>query len=158
MAKFRFTLDPLLKVRRHNEQAHQRAVAEIERQRMEIEQRIRAQQSSISDGRASLRAGLTGMVDVHGLRLHAASSMQMMRSAQRLVLELAGVHKRLESARAALIEATKQRRAMEILRDRQLARFKATQERRETSALDELAVIAAARADLADNRTSESES
>lgn len=155
MAKFRFTLNPLLKVRRHAEQAHQRTVAQIERQRMEIEQHLRRQQMSISDGRSLLRAGLTGVVDMHSLRLHASSSMQMMRSAQKLVLELAGVHKRLDAARSALIEATKQRRAMEILRDRQLANWKAGIDRRETAALDEMAVIVAARANLADNRTTE---
>jgi flagellar export protein FliJ len=81
--------------------------------------------------------------------------MQLMRTAQRLVLELAGVHKRLEAARAGLIEATKQRRAMELLHDRQLARFKAAIERRETAAFDDMAVIAAARADLADNNSTE---
>jgi hypothetical protein len=44
---------------------------------------------------------------------------------------------------------------MELLHDRQLARFKAAIERRETAALDEMAVIAAARADLADNNSTE---
>jgi flagellar FliJ protein len=155
MAKFKFTLEPLLKVRRHAEQAHQRAVSQLEIQRMQIEDQLRRQQASISDGRDSLRSGLTGRVDVHSLRLHAGASMQMMRAALRLVLELAGVHKRLEAARAGLIEATKQRRAMELLHDRQLARFKAAIERRETAALDEMAVIAAARADLADNNSTE---
>jgi flagellar FliJ protein len=155
MAKFRFTLEPLLKVRRHAEQAHQRAVSQLEVQRMQIEEQLRRQQAGISDGRESLRSGLTGRVDVHSLRLHAGASMQLMRTAQRLVLELAGVHKRLEAARAGLIEATKQRRAMELLRDRQLTRFKAAGERRETAALDEMAVIAAARADLADNNSTE---
>jgi flagellar export protein FliJ len=79
--------------------------------------------------------------------MHASSSMQILRDAQRIVLELAGVHKRLEAARAELIEATKQRRAVELLRDRRFAEWRNAENKRETAAIDELAVIAAARKD-----------
>jgi flagellar FliJ protein len=151
MAKFRFEFDPLLKARKRAEEVHQRMVAAIERQRMEIEDSLRRQQAIIAHGKQSLRQGLVGPVDTQSLRLHAASSMQMMRSAQRSVLELAGIHKRLETARTALVEAAKERRAMELLRDRRFSQWKAAIEKRDTATMDELAVIAAARRHLADN-------
>ena len=151
MAKFSFNLEPLLKAKKRVEEVHQRAVAQIDRQRMDLEDRLRRQQANIAQGKQSLRDGLVGTVDTHSLRLHAASSMQMMRTAQRVVLELAGVHKRLEAARATLVAAAKERRAMELLRDQRFAQWKAARDKRETAALDELAVIAAARRHLADN-------
>ena len=155
MAAFRFALEPLLKARQRAEEVHQRAVAHIELRRMELEERLRRDQAVITEGKRSLRDGLVGAVDAHSLRLHASSSMQMMRVAQRTVLELAGVHKRLEAARTALVEAAKERRAMELLRDRRYAEWLTSAAKRETAALDELAVIAAARRRFADNSTME---
>jgi flagellar FliJ protein len=151
MTKFHFNLDPLLKAKKRVEEVHQRAVAQIDRQRMDMEASLRRQQANIALGKQSLRESLVGPVDTHSLRLHAASSMQMMRTAQRVVLELAGIHRRLESARVTLVEAAKERRAMELLRDQRFAQWKAAREKRETATLDELAVIAAARRNLADN-------
>ena len=155
MAKFHFNLEPLLKAKKRVEEVHQRAVAQIERQRMDVEENLRRHQANIALGKQSLRQGLVGPVNTHGLRLHAASSMQMMRKAQRVVLELAGIHKRLEIARTALVEAAKERRAMELLRDQRFAQWKAARDKRETAAIDEVAVIAAARRHLADNSNME---
>ena len=145
MATFRFTLQALLDARRQTEQRHQRIVAEIERQRMQLENDLRRRQTGISQAKHDLRGTLTGKVDVQSLRMHAASTMQFLRQGHRVVLELAGVHKRLEAARGELIEAAKQRRAIELLRDRRWARWKIAENKRETAALDELAVVAAAR-------------
>jgi flagellar export protein FliJ len=61
-----------------------------------------------------------------------------------MVLELAGVHKRLAAARGELIEAAKARRALELLKESRFARWKAGLEKVEVMALDELAVQQAA--------------
>jgi flagellar FliJ protein len=145
MLRFRFRLEALLTARRMAERERQRAVAEIERQRLNLEGRLRHMQDDIASARQDLRGSLVGTLDAHALRMHAASSLQHMRLAQRLVLELAGVHKRLEMERARLIEASRARRAIELLRERRFAQWKAEQDKAETAALDELAVIAAAR-------------
>ena len=120
-------------------------VAGVERERLSLEESLRRQQQEISTARQSLRDSLIGTLDAHMLRLHAASSLQQMRGAQRLVLELAGVHRRLETARAALVEASRARRAIELLRERRLAQWKAALNKAEDQALDELTVMSAAR-------------
>lgn len=145
MARFVFQLEPLLKARKAVEQRKQLAVAELERERRTLEDRLRAQQESITAGKHALRVSLIGSLEVHALRSHAASTMRVMKDAQRMVIELAGVHKRLENARAELIEATKQRRAVELIREQRYEAWKRVQEKAETNAMDELAVIAAAR-------------
>ncbi len=145
MARFVFTLQAVLKARRRAEEELQRVVAQIERDRMGLEDVLRGHQRSLVTDKSLLRAGLTGLIDVRDLRLQANCSRQIMRRAQQIVLELAGVYKRLEGARARLIEATRHRRAIELVRERRFERWKAAIDKAETTALDELAVIAAAR-------------
>ncbi|UCD76367.1 MAG: flagellar FliJ family protein [Phycisphaerales bacterium] len=145
MARFVFPLQPLLRARRRAEQARQRAVAEVERERLSLEDRLRRQQRQIAEGKRWLGDRLVGTLDVPVLRDQAGATMLFMRKAQRVALELAGVHRRLEAVRAELIEATKRRRAIELLRDRRFQQWKADLDKAETAALDELAVIAAAR-------------
>ncbi len=145
MARFVFSLEPVLKARRRSEETFQRDVAGIERERMRLEEILRDHQRSLVSNKDVLRAGLTGLIEVRDLRLQANSSRQIMRRAQQIVLELAGVYKRLEAARVRLVEASRRRRAIEFVRDRQYEQWKAALNKAETAALDELAVIAAAR-------------
>lgn len=145
MARFVFRLAPLLRARRHAEQQQQRRVAEIERDRLRLEDTLRQHQRSISQGKQSVRDRLVGRLDTSDLRIHAGSSLAMMRKAHRVVLELAGVHRRLEQVRADLIEATQRRRALELLRDQRHEQWKADQNKAETAALDDLASTSATR-------------
>ena len=107
--------------------------------------------AAVSTSTGSVRAvfgsssGLIGTIDLSSLRMHAATSIAAMRKAQRIVLQLAGVHKRLEAARSELAQAMKARRVIEILRERRLQEWMALREKTEVNELDELAVIAVAR-------------
>ena len=144
-SKFTFSLDPLLRIRHLAEQEHQRVVARLERERLNLEESLRRQQSMIDTDKQQLRDRLVGAIDVTGLRMHATASISLMRSAQRLALELAGLHRRLDKARAELIEASRRRRAIELLRERRHEQWNYAVDREESATLDELAVIAAAR-------------
>jgi len=147
MLRFVFRLQPLLRARRQTEQGKQRAVAELERQRMQIEDNLRNQQEWITQNKRQMSDRLVGQLDLGELRDHAGATLRLMRDAQRMALELAGIYKRVEAARAELLEATKQRRALELLRDNRFAQWRYELEHAESAALDELAVIQAARKD-----------
>ena len=149
MARFVFPLEPVLKARRRAEEEIQRLVASIESERMRLEDILRRHQQNLVADKDVLRSGLTGLIDVRSLRLQANSSRQVMRRAQQIVLELAGVHKRLQAARTRLIEATRQRRAIELVREKRYEQWKTALNKAETAAMDELAVIAAARKESA---------
>jgi flagellar FliJ protein len=144
-ARFNFALEPLLEARRRLEQDRQRVVAQIERERLQLEGSLRRQQLALQEDRRSLQVALTGRIDTQILRMQASSSLALTRKAQRIVLELAGVHRRLEAARGELVEASRRRRVVERLRERRFERWKAALDKAETAALDELAVIQAAR-------------
>lgn len=147
MARFIFKLEPLLKARKHTEQMRQREVAELERERRAIEDRIRRQQSLLTETKDAMRGELTGLLAADDLRLHAASGMRIMHEADRMVVELAGVHQRTARAREKLIEATRDRRAIELLREQRLEAWKKRLAKAEANALDEMVVQRAARTD-----------
>jgi len=145
MARFRFQLQPVLDARLRAEDERRRDVATLEAERRRLEDRLRSGQVSISGARDDVRSALVGTVRPDALRAQANASLACMRDAQRLVLELAGVHRRLEVAQAALAEAAKQRRAIELVKERRFEIWRREQDRREQSALDEVATIRGAR-------------
>ena len=144
MARFRFQLQAVLDHREMIEQQKQRAVAEIESQRVRLEHLIRGYQRGIVRERDELKRRLSE-VDFRGVRLQAAAQLRLVVAAQRAALELAGVLKRLEAARRELLEAAKRRKAVELLRERRFEEWRLDQSRRELAAVDELAVMAAGR-------------
>ena len=145
MAKFVFRLEPLLKARRRAEEKEQRAVAELQRGRMALQDTLRAYQRNITHGKESLRGTLGGALDMRALRLEAVAALHLVRKAQQVVLQLAGLAQRQEAARAKLIEAAKSRRALELLKERRYDRWKTDLDKAETAQIDELVTNAAAR-------------
>lgn len=161
MPRFVFELEPLLEHRKRIEEEHQRAVAALERTRLDIEERLRMAQETITEARQILRDQLAGgnaaadagpapaspRVSLQSVRLQMNASLHMNARARQAVLELAGVHKRIEAARSRLLEATRARRALEILKERRYERWKWEQRRREERELDEINTQRAGRTD-----------
>jgi flagellar protein FliJ len=146
MARFRFGLQAVLDHREMIERQQQKVVAGFEAQRVRLEGVLRECQRSIATEKAGQRTML-GSADIYGARQQAAAALRLMVAAQRAAVELAGVHKRLEAARAELLEAAKRRKAVELLRERRFEEWKRDLDRRELAAVDELAVMRAARKD-----------
>ncbi len=141
--RFSFRLEPLLTSRRRVEQDAQRALAELLRQRHVLEADLRRRQHEITTGKNHLRESLTGRLDLRALRLGTGSTLHVIRKAQQLVLQLAGLEERMETARQQLLAATTSRRAIELLRERRFEAWKAEIDKAETAVLDELAVARA---------------
>lgn len=140
MARFRFQLQAVLEHRERIERDRQKVVAELESQRVSLEHVIRRCQEGLVDERTHLR-GMLERSNLRDVRFQVAASARLTGTAQRAVLELAGVQKRLEAARASLLDAAKQRKAVELLKERRLDEWKQTQGRLEAAAIDELAVM-----------------
>ena len=145
MAKFRFELQAVLNARLRAEELQQRRVAELEASRRKLEDGLRARQARIGESRAQLRGRLMGAIDPSMLRGQANASLAGMRDAQRVVLELAGIHSRLQSVMAELRAASRDRRAVEILKERRFEDWRREQDRREQAELDEIAMIRGSR-------------
>ncbi len=148
MKPFRFPLQPLLEYRERIERDHRVAVARAEADRRSIESSLADSQDTIAGCKLDLREALGaggGPVDLRSVRLQSTASFHMQVKAQRLAIQLAGAHQRLEGERAKLAEAAKARRAVELLKERRRQEWLAEQTRREIRAVDELATMAAAR-------------
>ena len=150
MAKFVFQFEAVLKQRRAVERARQLAVASIERERLALEDTIRAMQRQIvrekEDLREQLLAAREGArVDLRSVRLQAGASLDAVAMTQRAVLQLAGVHSRLDAARLQLLDAATKRKSVEMLKERRFEEWKAEQAAIEGRMLDELSVMRAAR-------------
>jgi flagellar FliJ protein len=146
MARFHFNLQAVLDHREMIEEQKQLSVAALERERTRLEDVIRGHQAGITRGKQDIRAALRAG-DIRGVRLQTVASAAIVAVAQRAVLELAGLHRRLEAARADLLEATKRRKAVELLKERRLEEWRTDQNRRELAAVDELVVMGASRKD-----------
>jgi flagellar FliJ protein len=149
MSRFRFRLQPVLDQRERDEREKQVVVAELERDRLALESRIRMCQQMMVDERATLSMALaTGQrVDLKAVKMQAGASLNHNFEAQRTVLELAGVFHRLQSARNELAQAAASRKAIELLRDQQREAFQRELDQRESHDLDELSVMRYARND-----------
>lgn len=140
-AKFRFNLQTVLEQRERAERSNQLLVAEIERERIGVEQRLRLIQSQIAVSRDDLRRTLGGEVLVADVRMQAGATLNLEVRARQAALELAGVLRRLEAARAELLKAATGRKAVASLKDKRLAEWKLDLARRESNELDEMTVM-----------------
>lgn len=143
MPRFVFKLQPVLDQREREERDRMLVVAELERERLALESRIRACQGMMSDERRTLASalGVGQRVDVRAVKMQAGASLKHNFDAQRSVLELARVYKQLGSARSELAEASARKKAVEMLRDQQQRDFRKAQDRKETHELDEISVM-----------------
>lgn len=147
MPAFRFNLQAVLKQRLAVEREKQRALGELERLRLGLEDRLREFQRAIVAEKADLRHALApgSSSGVREVRLQANMSLALVGKAQQTVLQLAAIMRRIELARRDLLEATTRRKAVERLRERRFEQWRADQNAAEARSLDELAVMAAAR-------------
>lgn len=148
MPKFVFQLEAVLKQRAAVERTRQLAVAAVEQERAAAEDELRQCQAGIDRERALMRDmlapaadGSSRAVDLRGVRMQAASSLSLVGRVSRGAFRLAGVHRRLDAARAELLKATTARKAVETLRERRYEEWVAEQKKKEAAALDELAVL-----------------
>lgn len=150
MARFIFELEAVLEAREWHERRQQRAVGELDRQRLAIERRAQEVQARLAEGRSAMRqalgsrgdpGSLGGVVAIDQVRVQASASLHDMVALRKVALELAGAQQRLAAARQQLLKATIARKAVEALRTRRYIAWKREQDRRENAAVDELAVM-----------------
>lgn len=155
--RFVFGLQSLLEQRRRIEQEHQRRVAVLETDRLRLEERLREIQGQVSAAKGELRGRLGDSgtrVVVRDVRFQAGATLALLVQAQSAALELAGVLKRLEAARGELLRATTARKAVQLLKDRRYAQWRAEVEKREAQANDEIGTAGYVRA-MIERRRSE---
>lgn len=139
MADFYFRYESVLEQRRRTERQRQRELAEVESKRQSMHSQLRQMQQTIDHSRGQMREQLVGKVDLTAIGAVSQYSAQVTFRGQQIVQELAQVERQVEAARQRLQEATRQRKIMEQLKEREYDRWQWHQRRAERREQDELA-------------------
>ena len=142
MPPFRFRLETLLRLRLVDRDQRRADVAKAQR----AEAMLREQAAEIEREQAEIR-GLSrrlmspGAGDVDALLRSHRYEMVLRSQAQQLAVQITQVVAEVNRRRQALVEADRQVRVLEKLRERQLAAHAAREAKQEMKELDELASI-----------------
>jgi flagellar FliJ protein len=137
MAAFEFQYKTVLRQREVIEQQKQRAFAKLIHRRNAMVAELRGMQETISQSKRDAADGLIGTVDLGAIAGIARYSASCALQGNTLVREIAQVESLVEQAKSELIEASKNRKALELLRDRQRQAWELEQRRMEATRLDE---------------------
>lgn len=140
MKRFEFKLEALLRVRREREAEAARGLATIEGRRAALETRLRQHQRTMHMQNQTMASALTGLLAIDELRGRATVAIQAGRTAHALARELATVYEHRREARALLVDAQRERRALEIIRETQYEQWRAGRRREEAAAMDDMAL------------------
>ena len=140
MATFQFELQPLLEHRQRIEDEKQKTLAQQLRLREALERQLRELQETVVSDKHTMKQQLIGKVDVSRIRQHALHGHQVSIRAQQLLMRLAQLMQQIDAARAELIEASRERKAVEKLREKRYQAWQREQNKREARQLDEIAV------------------
>lgn len=143
MSRFRFRLATLLRLRVAARDERRAQLADAYRAVQILEQRMQEIDNDLADARAAAANAVhTGAVDVD--YLVNAHRYQLVLGAQRKGLETQ--HKQImeevDRRRLALVEADRQVRVLEKLREKKLREYEHLEARRDTKLMDELAARA----------------
>lgn len=137
MARFRFRFQQLLDQRRLAEQQAQRDLSELLGRQQSLRDQLAHTQQRISDGKSELRGSLIGTIDIASISQFGRHNNHMLATGHTLVRQLASAQPHIDAARRRLHKAIRERKALELLHDREKQQWKHDINRRETATLDE---------------------
>ena len=146
MAGFRFRFQSILQHRQRIEDECQRNLAQLMRSRMIFHDQLQKMQDTIRESKQQMADSLVGKVDLSQVAGFAGYSHQVANRGQQLVSRLAQVEHEISEARQRLLDASRQRKALDRLREKHHNQWRRDQDRREAAVLDELATQRYARA------------
>ncbi|MDH4156005.1 MAG: flagellar export protein FliJ [candidate division Zixibacteria bacterium] len=140
MKKFRYRLQTLLRVKEHIEREKQKehagALSQVHLQRQQLSQIGRSKEAALSDQRASMLEQLSVAEMLIYSRYLVKLKKDMLSGSELLKV----LQQRAEKKRQALLEATKQKKIYEKLKERQQENFNRDVLRLETKENDEVAI------------------
>ncbi len=138
MPKFTFKLSGVLEHRKQVERQRQREVAVAQQKILSIQAEIDALSAVKRSSSAQLRRGGVHLTAA-ALAAHQRFASAMRHKAASLHRQMSDARRELDAAQIVLLEAAKQRKIMEKLRERELERWTETQRKRESAEADEVA-------------------
>jgi len=141
MKKFRYRLEPILKIRSHAEKQRQKehaaALQQVYRQQEHLSEIDKEKERTFEFQRTRLQ----GSIRTHQLLAASRYLVRLKRDTMTGTELLKGLERETERKRQLLVQASRERKIYEKLRERQETKFNQEVEQHERKALDELAVV-----------------
>lgn len=140
MARFHFQLDGVLRHRERLEKDRQHDLAIAQTEMAHLQSELAALDAEVKRNTSDVRDHhLLGNLKISFLAAHRRYMLVMQRKIIAQAQKMAQQQAMVDRARLALVEASKQKKILEKLRERQQAAWAEKAHRRENSELDELA-------------------
>jgi len=137
MKKFAFRLQPVLKLRRQQEDQKKRVVGAILAEMNEYQRQAVEMARAVEDQRGSLKQNIQGRVNVRWIAHYQGYVTSMQQAINTRVNSVAQLQQKLAVAREELAEAAKRTKIVEKLRERRKARYDTRLKRLEVREMDE---------------------
>lgn len=141
MKKFRYRLEPILKIRSHVEKQRQKdhasALQQVYRQKEHLSEIDKEKTRTFELQRTRLQ----GPIRTHQLLAASRYLVRLKRDTMTGTELLKGLERETERKRQLLVQASRERKIYEKLRERRQTKFNNDVEQQERKALDELAVV-----------------
>ena len=138
MKPFKFQLEAVLRHRRHIEEQLQRNVAELRNQLSEMKRHLRELAEQSNCAAREIRQHLIGTIDPNYLSAHYRFTAANEKKAAQLTQNINTQQQQIDDAQTRLMNAVKQRKMIEKLKDRQRERWLADVAQKEFLQADEL--------------------
>lgn len=148
MKKFRFSLETVLKVRRQAEELRQRELAEAQAQRDRLLHQLAGLENELRGLNSAQSGKREGRLDMNAEAWFRARHEGITRAKRTVRLELMAKEAALNEARARAVEASRERRVLEKLEEKQLSEHLQNLNKEEQGFLDDLAQRAISSWDL----------
>jgi flagellar protein FliJ len=139
--KFKYRFAPMLKVKEHREKERQRELAEAIGRVVEQKARLKHLDTARSRTVERQRDRLVGTISVAEALVCSRYLVRLKRDRMAGGELLRGLERQTEHKRLALVEAARERKIYDMLRDKQQLRHRQQIEKDEQKALDEVATV-----------------
>ena len=139
MKKFRFRLEPLLKLRKRHEDEKKRVVGAFMADISRHQQRALEMAHDLRQQGQAMTQGLRGNIKIDRIGHYQRYVSYTRYAITKEIETVEQIQRRLQSARQELVEAARQRRILEKLKERRKERHETELQRRETRQQDEIA-------------------
>jgi flagellar FliJ protein len=138
MARFVFSLEGVLRHRRNIEHGRQRELADATVAMQRLQDELRELDELLKQSNEEMRQShLTGRIEMSWLVAHRRFVMSGQRKAVTLMQRIALAQRAVQEKRQALVEAARETKVLEKLREHQWEAWRAEQARKEFAELDE---------------------
>ncbi len=148
MKRFRFKLDPLLRIREHAERQAERDLADVNAELITIDRTIQDLSDEVMQTVSvpTERSSDTGQLDIHGLYARQTYLVRMQQEIDASFRARSAVEQRFETARERFSEAHRETEVLSRLRETRSQRHYAEARRVEAVELDDIVGSRAVRA------------